>query len=410
MKEPKIRFKGFSGEWKRSTLGDLALFSKGSGYSKSDICKEGTPVILYGRMYTKYQSVFDEIDTFVNPKDNSVVSKGGEVIIPGSGESSEDISLAAMVKNEGVILGGDLNILKFNQKVNDPTFMSMAITYSPTRAELSSYSQGKTVVHLRNSEIAKGTIRYPNISEQNTIVNYVLSLDAQISASTSRLASLKQVKAASLQAMFSQEGETVPKVRFKGFEGEWKKVKLSECLEISTERNLNNEYGVNEVLSVSDEEGVMNQIKLLGRSYAGKSVTNYKILRTNQVVYTKSPLKAKPYGIVKVNKGETGIVSVLYAVYDAKECVSPDYIHYYFEPTFRINNYLLPLINKGAKNTMNISDEVSLQGDIMLPNTLEEQLRIVEYLQTLDHQIALYAQRLEKLKQIKAACLDKMFV
>ena len=410
MKEPKIRFKGFSGEWKRSTLGDLALFSKGSGYSKSDICKEGTPVILYGRMYTKYQSVFDEIDTFVNPKDNSVVSKGGEVIIPGSGESSEDISLAAMVKNEGVILGGDLNILKFNQKVNDPAFMSMAITYSPTRAELSSYSQGKTVVHLRNSEIAKGTIRYPDILEQNTIVNYVLSLDAQISASTSRLDSLKQMKAASLQAMFPQEGETVPKVRFKGFEGEWKKVKLSECLEISTTRNLNNEYGVNEVLSVSDEEGVMNQIKLLGRSYAGKSVTNYKILRTNQVVYTKSPLKAKPYGIVKVNKGETGIVSVLYAVYDAKECVCPDYIHYYFEPTFRINNYLLPLINKGAKNTMNISDEVSLQGDIILPNTLEEQLRIVEYLQSLDRQIALHAKRLEKLKQIKAACLDKMFV
>lgn len=410
MKEPKIRFKGFSGEWKRSTLGDLALFSKGSGYSKSDICKEGTPVILYGRMYTKYQSVFDEIDTFVNPKDNSVISKGGEVIIPGSGESPEDISLAAMVKNEGVILGGDLNILKFNQKVNDPAFMSMAITYSPTRAELSSYSQGKTVVHLRNSEIAKGTIRYPNISEQNTIVNYVLSLDAQISASTSRLASLKQMKAASLQAMFPQEGETVPKVRFKGFEGEWKKVKLSECLEISTERNLNNEYGVNEVLSVSDEEGVMNQIKLLGRSYAGKSVANYKILRTNQVVYTKSPLKAKPYGIVKVNKGETGIVSVLYAVYNAKECASPDYIHYYFEPTFRINNYLLPLINKGAKNTMNISDEVSLQGDIILPNTLDEQLRIVEFLQSLDRQIALRTQRLEKLKQIKAACLDKMFV
>ena len=410
MKEPKIRFKGFSGEWKRSTLGDLALFSKGSGYSKSDICKEGTPVILYGRMYTKYQSVFDEIDTFVNPKYNSVVSKGGEVIIPGSGESSEDISLAAMVKNEGVILGGDLNILKFNQKVNDPAFMSMAITYSPTRAELSSYSQGKTVVHLRNSEIAKGTIRYPDISEQNTIVNYVLSLDAQISASTSRLALLKQMKAASLQAMFPQEGETVPKVRFKGFEGEWKKVKLSECLEISTERNLNNKYGVNEVLSVSDEEGVMNQIKLLGRSYAGKSVTNYKILRTNQVVYTKSPLKAKPYGIVKVNKGETGIVSVLYAVYDAKECVSPDYIHYYFEPTFRINNYLLPLINKGAKNTMNISDEVSLQGDIILPNTLEEQVRIVEFLQSLDRQITLHTQRLEKLKQIKAACLDKMFV
>lgn len=264
---------------------------------------------------------------------------------------------------------------------------------------------------LSRTRVNTTSVLYPDDKgEQISLASFFTSLDAQISASTSRLASLKQMKAASLQAMFPQEGETVPKVRFKGFDGEWKKVKLSECLEISTTRNLNNEYGVNEVLSVSDEEGVMNQIKLLGRSYAGKSVTNYKILRTNQVVYTKSPLKAKPYGIVKVNKGETGIVSVLYAVYDAKECVSPDYIHYYFEPTFRINNYLLPLINKGAKNTMNISDEVSLQGDIILPDTLEEQLRIVEYLQSLDRQIALHAKRLEKLKQIKAACLDKMFV
>lgn len=272
------------------------------------------------------------------------------------------------------------------------------------------YDESTGVPSLSKNNIDKIRTCIPNKSEQQSVASFFTSLDAQISASTSRLVSLKQMKAASLQAMFPQEGETVPKVRFKGFEGKWKKVKLSECLEISTERNLNNEYDVNEVLSVSDEEGVMNQIKLLGRSYAGKSVTNYKILRTNQVVYTKSPLKAKPYGIVKVNKGETGIVSVLYAVYDAKECVSPDYIHYYFEPTFRINNYLLPLINKGAKNTMNISDEVSLQGDIILPNTLEEQLRIVEYLQTLDRQIALHAQLLEKLKQIKAACLDKMFV
>lgn len=409
MKEPKIRFKGFSGEWKKSTLGDLALFSKGSGYSKSDICKEGTPVILYGRMYTKYQSVFDEIDTFVNPKGNSVVSKGGEVIIPGSGESSEDISLAAMVKNEGVILGGDLNILKFNQKVNDPAFMSMAITYSPTRAELSSYSQGKTVVHLRNSEIAKGTIRYPNISEQNTIVNYVLSLDAQISASTSRLASLKQMKAASLQAMFPQEGETVPKVRFKGFEGEWKKALLSECLAVSKEKNTDNMFDKDEVLSVSDDFGVCNQIELLGRSYAGKSVSNYGVLRRGYIVYTKSPLKSKPYGIIKANHGPSGIVSTLYAIYSPKKNVSPDFIEIYFDAPYRMNKYIHPLINKGAKNDMKVSSENALKGHIMLPSYAEQQ-SIASFFTSLDRQIALHAQRLEKLKQIKAACLDKMFV
>lgn len=410
MNEPQIRFKRFHGAWISYTLGEMVTFSKGTGYSKTDLCKEGNPIILYGRMYTKYESVIDTVDTFVIPKNNSVYSTGGEVIIPGSGESPEDISVASTVKNAGVILGGDLNILKFDTKLYDPTFMAMAITYSPTRMQLSVFAQGKTIVHLRNSEIAKGHIYFPHIEEQKIIARYVSSLDTQISSVSSRLASLKQVKEASLQAMFPQKGETVPKIRFKGFEGEWVNGLLGEFLDISAEKNLDDKYGINEVLSVSDDEGVVNQIKLLGRSYAGKSVTNYNVLRPNQIVYTKSPLKAKPYGIVKVNEGETGIVSVLYAVYSAKEGVSSKYIHYYFEPTFRINKYLLPLINKGAKNTMNISDEAFLQGSIMIPPMLEEQQQIASYFTSLDKQIALQTQRLEKLRQIKAACLDKMFV
>ena len=245
--------------------------------------------------------------------------------------------------------------------------------------------------------------------EQKALSNYILSFDSLIQSTTKKIESLKQVKAASLQSMFPQEGETKPRVRFKGFEGEWEKVTLGDCLIINNERNQNNAYGINDVLSVSDEVGVVNQIKLLGRSYAGKSVSNYRVLKTNQIVYTKSPLKSKPYGIIKVNKSSVGIVSVLYAVYDAKENVCPDYIHYYFDPTHRINNYLLPLINKGAKNTMNISDEMALTGYICIPS-YEEQQHIADYFTSLDSQITLQTQRLEKLKQIKSACLDKMFV
>ena len=397
MKEPKIRFKGFSGEWKDLPFSEIAERTSSTGKTGSLPGIEFEDIVsgegclnkdVYQKDCRKYGKIFRE----------------GDILFGKLRPYLRNILLAEF---RGIAIG-DFWILRpcdndskfIYNLVNSEAFMRVANVSSGSKMPRADWN----LVSSTNFLLPQDKI------EQEAIGKYFTSLDAQISASTSRLASLKQMKAASLQTMFPQEGETVPKVRFKGFEGEWKKVKLSECLEISTERNLNNEYGVNEVLSVSDEEGVMNQIKLLGRSYAGKSVTNYKILRTNQVVYTKSPLKAKPYGIVKVNKGETGIVSVLYAVYDAKECVSPDYIHYYFEPTFRINNYLLPLINKGAKNTMNISDEVSLQGDIILPNTLEEQLRIVEYLQTLDRQIALHAQLLEKLKQIKAACLDKMFV
>lgn len=403
MKEPKIRFKGFSGEWKRSTLGDLALFSKGSGYSKSDICKEGTPVILYGRMYTKYQSVFDEIDTFVNPKDNSVVSKGGEVIIPGSGESSEDISLAAMVKNGGVILGGDLNILKFNQKVNDPAFMSMAITYSPTRAELSSYSQGKTVVHLRNSEIAKGTIRYPNISEQNTIVNYVLSLDAQISASTSRLASLKQMKAASLQAMFPQEGETVPKVRFKGFEGEWKKVKfgilLKECTDKSTSED-------EDILLSSAINGVFLNSELFGHQ-RGRSNIGYRKVRRNMLILSAQNLHL---GNANVNlRFEHGLVSPAYKIYDLYN-VLPEFMYHWIKRE-ETKKFFLDATTAGASLCRkNIVWTDLYKQNILLPKSDTEQQSIASFFTSLDRQIALHTQRLEKLKQIKAACLDKMFV
>lgn len=407
MKEPKIRFKGFSGEWKRSTLGDLALFSKGSGYSKSDICKEGTPVILYGRMYTKYQSVFDEIDTFVNPKDNSVVSKGGEVIIPGSGESSEDISLAAMVKNEGVILGGDLNILKFNQKVNDPAFMSMAITYSPTRAELSSYSQGKTVVHLRNSEIAKGTIRYPDILEQNTIVNYVLSLDAQISASTSRLASLKQMKAASLQAMFPQEGGTVPKVRFKGFKGEWKKVKLGEFGSWSKGKLLSKDnisetgkfkcihYG--ELFTMYDE--------IIYQVFSKTDLNNGCLSQIGDILFPDSDVT--PTGLARCSSiMETGVIlggGIL--------ILRP--LPQYYSPfiSLSVNNEKQQIISRITGTTVRHINATSLSEiEIVCTENIAEQQSIASFFTSLDRQITLHAQRLEKLKQIKAACLDKMFV
>ena len=89
---------------------DIADYSKGNGYSKSDLTENGTPIILYGRLYTKYQFAIDEVDTFATPKDGSIYSQGNEVIIPASGETAEDIARASAVEKSGILLGGDLNI------------------------------------------------------------------------------------------------------------------------------------------------------------------------------------------------------------------------------------------------------------------------------------------------------------
>lgn len=200
-----------------------------------------------------------------------------------------------------------------------------------------------------------------------------------------------------------------PKIRLKGFTGEWIVKPLSEILTISTEQNKRNVFTKEDVFSVSDEFGIVNQIKHLGRSYAGKSLTGYKVLRTNQVVYTKSPLRAKPYGIIKVNEAGVGIVSVLYAIYDVNEGIYPKFIDRYFEPSYRTNNYLLPLINKGAKNTINISDQTAISGSIYLPAEENEQIAICAYLDNLDSQIRKTSSKIEALRQIKSASLQSMF-
>lgn len=275
---------------------------------------------------------------------------------------------------------------------------------------ISTYLQGGQG-NLSGNIVKSFILKMPQeIHEQRAIATYFRHLDSLIETADKKLASLKQVKEASLQSMFPKEGQKVPEVRFKGFEGEWKTVQLCECLEVSKERNSDNKYGTEDVLSVSDDSGVTNQIELLGRSFAGKSVSNYGILHEGEIVYTKSPLKSKPFGIIKRNNYKTGIVSVLYAIYKPHIDISSYYIHYYFSPSWRLNNYIHPLVNKGAKNTMNISDETALMGYILLPPTLSEQHKIASFFVHLDKQIAIAQQRLDLLRRIKSACLDEMFV
>lgn len=410
MNEPQIRFKRFHGAWISYTLGEMVTFSKGTGYSKTDLCKEGNPIILYGRMYTKYESVIDTVDTFVIPKNNSVYSTGGEVIIPGSGESPEDISVASTVKNAGVILGGDLNILKFDTKLYDPTFMAMAITYSPTRMQLSVFAQGKTIVHLRNSEIAKGHIYFPHIEEQKIIARYVSSLDTQISSVSSRLASLKQVKEASLQAMFPQKGETVPKIRFKGFEGEWEDVKLSSFAKRIKRRNSCMESTL--ALTIASALGLVSQNDYFNNSVVGANIRNYYLLKRGEFAYNKSYSNGYPFGSVKrLDRYEQGILSTLYIVFTIDDSISSDYLTHFFDTTLWHKD-VAERAAEGARNhgLLNISAEDFLDIAIWKPRSIEEQQQIASYFTSLDKQIALQTQRLEKLKQIKAACLDKMFV
>lgn len=144
---------------------------------------------------------------------------------------------------------------------------------------------------------------------------------------------------------------------------------------------------------MSGDFGVVNQIEFQGRSFAGASVSNYGVVHTGDVVYTKSPLKANPYGIIKANKGKPGIVSVLYGVYHTRENANADFIQMYFEQDARLNNYLRPLVNKGAKNTLLISDTDALEGEVCLAPTFDEQKAIGQFFDSLDNLITLHQRK-----------------
>mgnify|MGYP002285370109 FL=1 len=175
----------------------------------------------------------------------------------------------------------------------------------------------------------------------------------------------------------------------------WEQRKLKDYLEVSREKNKTESYGKEDVLSVSGEHGIVNQIEFQGRSFAGVSVANYGVVEAGDVVYTKSPLKSNPYGIIKTNKGKTGIVSTLYAVYKPRMNTNSEFVQIYFELDSRMNSYMHPLVNKGAKNDMKVSDENALKGPVAFPE-LEEQNAITQYFDKLD--------RLNTLHQHKLFC------
>lgn len=201
-----------------------------------------------------------------------------------------------------------------------------------------------------------------------------------------------------------------PKLRFKGFTDPWQQRKLEELLIPAKAKNVEGKFTKNDVLSVSGEFGIVNQIALKGKSSASESVLPYSVVNWGDAVYTKSPLKEAPYGIIKVNQGRAGIVSTLYAVYTLRQhLIIPVFLELYFDSSVRLNNYLKPLVNKGAKNDMKVKNVDVLKGHIHITPNVVEQARIAEFFRVLDDLIAAAKKKADLLKLKKRYYLQAIF-
>ena len=400
-KKPALRFKGFTDPWEQRKLGEIAVFSKGVGYSKNDLCEEGTPIILYGRLYTKYETCIFDVDTFVKEKAGSVYSKGGEVIVPASGETAEDISIASVVVKPGILLGGDLNIVSPTAEY-DSAFLALTISSGATHKYLSSLAQGKSVVHLHNSDIQSVSAKFPTKREQEKIHLIFGKIDTLITLHQRKYEKLVNIKKSMLDKMFPKNGASVPEIRFKGFTDPWEQRKLGDItVELS-------EYATQELglpLLTSSRSGLMYQDEYRDSRTTKSTETLFSVVPVGTCTYRH--MSDDDVFHMNINTLEKGLVSREYPVFEASKGNNLEFLVQHINSSEEFKAFCAEQKKGGTRTRLYYN--TLCQFTVRVP-ALKEQAQISQCLKKLDTLITLHQRKLEKLQNIKKSCLEKMFV
>jgi len=398
---PEIRFKGFTEPWKQRKLSELATFSKGQGYSKSDLRGTGTPIILYGRLYIKYETVISEVDTFVQANGNSIYSRGGEVIVPASGETAEDIARASVVEKAGILLGGDLNVLQPNPIIA-PVFLALTISSGEQQKELSKRAQGKSVVHLHNSDLQEVKISYPNLEEQIRIGAMFQDFDNLVALHQCKCEILQKIKKSMLEKMFPKNSLRFPEIRFKGFTAPWEQRKFGDLYQLVTQKN-DLTYGIDRNITVATMR-FKSDIRVTEEAY----LRTYNVFLVGDIAFEGHQSKEFRYGRFVENDIGNGIVSHIFAVFRPKV----DYDLMFWKYAINNERLMQPVLSRCTKASTMMNDLVAsdfLSESFLVPR-VEEQAMIGSFIKQLDNLITLHQRKCDTLKQMKQALLQKMFV
>lgn len=422
MENPKIRFKGFTKDWEQRKLGELVKEgileapldgNHGEKHPTSDeYVDSGIPFLMASDIHNGEVNIYS--CKYITKERAERLDKGfarnGDVLLTHKATIGETAILSNLM-TEYAMLTPQVTYYRIkNEERLNREYLYSFFNSLDFQTELKTKAAQSTRPYIGITAQQNLKIILPaEIDEQIRIGLYFRNLDHLITLHQRKCDQTKNLKKYMLQKMFPQNGAKVPEIRFDGYTYDWEQRKLIDYLEVSSEKNRDNRFTKDDVLSVSGEYGIVNQIEFQGRSFAGASVSNYGVVENGDVVYTKSPLKSNPYGIIKTNKGIPGIVSTLYAVYKPKEITDSKFVQIYFELDSRMNSYMHPLVNKGAKNDMKVSAENALKGMVSFPKK-DEQEMISLYFSNLDHLITLHQRKCDELKKMKKYMLQNMFI
>ncbi|HAY3501249.1 restriction endonuclease subunit S [Elizabethkingia anophelis] len=402
---PNLRFPGFENEWEQITLGNCA-YSFEYGMNASAIKFDGQ---------NKYIRITDIDESSSKYKPDFPVSPNGQLLDKYL-VSENDILFARTGASTGksylyhkddgkLYFAGFLIRVKIKEEFNSYFVFIQTKTIQYYKwVQLMSMRSGQPGIN--SQEYASYSFNIPSKNEQNKISAFLSLIDERILSQKKIIEGLSLQKISIVKKLFEN------KIKFKtdNKTHSWERKKLSEISEEHLHKNPNNKY--NEVFSVAKHKGVINQIEHLGRSFSAKEILHYKLVCPGDLVYTKSPTSDFPFGIIKQNRtGRIGVVSPLYCVFTPKTYALGYLLHEYFNSSVNTFNYLNPLVQKGAKNTMNINNEIFLNGaSILLPMDEEEQKKIYEILLCLDAKINLETELLTQYENQKKYLLQNLFV
>lgn len=407
-KIPRLRFKGFEGEWEEKKLGDVAEFFKGKGYSKKDLLNNGTPIILYGSMYVNYKtSINDYPNTFVKGNESKdVLSKKGDVIVPASGETSTDIARASNIKLDGIILGGDLNIVRPN-KILDSLFLAIDISTGDRHIGLSKLAQGNSIVHLHNSDLKSLLLFIPSISEQQKIGSFFAKLDQLIDLQSKKVEQLKKLKRGYFQKLFPQKGESVPRLRFEGFSGEWEEKKIKDLAPLRGGKSFESSKFINDGVPLVRITNILDNLTVGGnfKHYKYNYNLNKYSLYNDSILIAMSGATVGKIAILKSTKEFYQNQRVGYFNIINNKC----YTHFLFgllqSDLFSYNMNRIKV--SGAQP--NISSKDVDKFIFYVPNNYNEQIKIGDFLENYDYMIQFESRKLDIIVSLKKSYLQKVF-
>lgn len=395
-KYPKLRKKNSCDNWLFTTLGDVTREYK---VSNKYVHHQNLLSLSYGKIIKK--DIEAKKGLLPASFDTYQIIKEGIIVFRVTDLQNDKKSLRVGISlQEGIITPAYVCVECTTDEIS-PMYLFTLLHYYDSITKVM-YNMGNGLRQTLSYSDLKGlNIPIPPLSEQHFITDIFFHIDSIISEETSRLASLKQVMEAGLQAMFPQKGETVPKIRFKGFKGEWEEVLLGSLFSERVENDV-----TAEMLSVTMHDGIIKANENGRYDNSNSDRSNYKLVLKDDIAYNTMRMWQGASGCSPYSRG---IVSPAYTVITPNVGVCSVFFAFYFKTNGLINKFRLN--SQGlTKDTWNLKYPAFSSISVLYPTNVLEQQRIASYFTSLDKQIALQTQRLEKLKQIKAACLDKMFV